>query len=177
MQNRAFKTYGTQKVMTASPVELVALLYDKAIVSLREAASAIEAGDVNARWKANNKATEIVTHLANTLDHDQGGEVAQNLEKLYRFILDRLFEVDMKNDAQAALDVIGLLEPLRDSWRALAEQAPEAAGPQSGAQSGTQSGAQSGGAAPRPAEGRGQDGAYPATPGPEALREALNISA
>lgn len=159
MTRRALKTYGTQQVMTASPVELVALLYDKAIVSLREAIQAIEAEDVNGRWKANNKATEIVTHLANTLDHQSGGEVAQNLERLYRYMLDRLFEVDMKNSAQAAADVIGLMEPLRDSWRQLAEQSPD------------ETAGQATGAVPRP------DAGHPGAHDPAALHEALNISA
>ena len=111
--------------MTASPVKLVALLYDKAIVSLREAVQAIETGNVQDRWKANNRATEILTHLCTTLDHESGGDIAQNLHQLYQFMLGRLFEVDMKNDAEAAREVIGLLEPLRDSWRELAEQTPE----------------------------------------------------
>lgn len=126
MDRSALKTYGTQQVMTASPVKLVALLYDKAIVSLREAIRAIEAGDVQARWKANNRATEILTHLCTTLDHESGGDIARNLHQLYQFMLGRLFEVDMKSDAAAAREVIGLLEPLRDSWRELAEQTPEA---------------------------------------------------
>lgn len=125
MDRSALKTYGTQQVMTASPVKLVALLYDKAIVSLREAVKAIEAGDVQGRWKANNRATEILTHLCTTLDHESGGDIAQNLHQLYQFMLGRLFEVDMKDDAGAAREVIGLLEPLRDSWRELAEQTPE----------------------------------------------------
>ena len=166
MNRNALKTYGTQQVMTASPAELVALLYDKAIVSLREAIQAIEKGAVNERWTANNKATEIITHLMNTLDYEAGGEIAQNLQQLYRFMLDRLFEVDMRNDADAARGVIGLLEPLRDSWRELADQsstqqqaapAPAAPAPQP--------------AVPRaePASGYGQS--------PDGPRDVLNISA
>ena len=125
MDRSALRTYGTQQVMTASPVKLVALLYDKAIVSLREAVQAIETGNVQERWKANNRATEILTHLCTTLDHETGGDIAENLHQLYQFMLGRLFEVDMKNDADAAREVIGLLEPLRDSWRELAERTPE----------------------------------------------------
>ena len=120
MDRTALKSYGTQQVMTSSPAQLVALLYDKAIASLREAIQAIEAGEVERRWKANNKASEIITHLANTLDHDAGGEIAANLERLYNFMLTRLFEVDRYKDAKAAREVIGLLEPLRDSWHQLA---------------------------------------------------------
>lgn len=133
MNRTAHRTYGTQQVMTSSPLKLIALLYDRAIVSLKEAVQAIERADVQARWKANNKAVEIITHLASTLDHEAGGEVAENLDQLYLFMLERLFEVDQKNDPQAARDVIALLEPLRDSWRQLAENAPGAAAGTAGA--------------------------------------------
>ena len=122
MDRSALRTYGTQQVMTSSPVKLVSLLYDKAIVSLREAVEAIESGDVQARWKANNKATEILTHLCTTLDHESGGDIARNLHQLYQVRLGRLFAVAMQTDAAAAREVLGLLEPLRDSWRELAEQ-------------------------------------------------------
>lgn len=122
MNRTALKTYGTQQVMTSSPAKLVALLYDKAIASLREAIQAIDEGAVEKRWKANNKAQEIITHLANTLDHDAGGEIADNLQRLYDFMLARLFEVDRNDDAAPARDVIGLLEPLRDSWSELASE-------------------------------------------------------
>src|SRR5690606_24778670 len=83
---------------------------------------AIERGDIEARFKANKRATEIVYHLYMTLDLDRGGEVAANLKQLYEFALRKLPEVDFKNDVQAAQDVIGLLEPLRRSWHELAQQ-------------------------------------------------------
>jgi len=118
--------YLTQQIMTASPATLVYLLLDKAIGSLHDAVAAIEAGDVDRRWRANNRAVEIISHLWSTLDTERGGEVARNLGGLYAFILRRLPAVDLKNDPQPALDVIGLLEPIRESWRELARHAPAA---------------------------------------------------
>jgi len=123
----ALQVYGTQQVMTSSPVKLIALLYDKAIISLKEAIQAIENGEVEKRWKANNKAIEILTHLTNTLDHANGGEVAGNLDQLYDFMLARLLNVDLKNDPQPAREVIDLLQPLRDAWHQLAEEMPQGA--------------------------------------------------
>lgn len=122
MSRTVLKSYGTQQVMTSSPAKLIALLYDKAIVSLKEAVQAIEDGKIEKRWKANNRAVEIITHLANTLDHDGGGEIASNLDQLYEFMLQRLLNVDLKNDAQAANEVIKLLQPLRDAWHQLAAE-------------------------------------------------------
>jgi len=114
--------YMTQQVMTASPAMLVSMLYDKAITSLKEAIVAVEAGEIEARWKANAKATEIITHMWSTLDVEKGGEIAQNLDSLFSFMLSRLPEIDFRNDAAPAREVIALLEPLRDSWRELARK-------------------------------------------------------
>jgi flagellar secretion chaperone FliS len=114
--------YLTQEVMTASPAKLVSMLYDKIVLSLKEAIAAIEAGDIEGRWRANARAMEIITHMWSTLDVDKGGEIAQNLESLFSFMLTRLPEVDIRNDPEPARAVIGLVEPLRDAWRELAKR-------------------------------------------------------
>jgi flagellar protein FliS len=115
--------------MTASPAKLVAMLYDKAIVSLREAIRAIEAGDVQTRFNANKRAGDIIAHLATTLDIERGGEIAANLARLYNFMLSRLVFVDVRNDPEPAREVIALLEPLRESWNQLARGSRPAASP------------------------------------------------
>ena len=108
--------------MTASPAKLVSMLYDKVVISLKEAVAAIEAGQIEARWRANNRATEILSHMWATLDLNKGGEIAQNLDQLFAYMLTRLPEVDLRNDPAPALEVIELIEPLRDSWRELAKR-------------------------------------------------------
>ncbi len=52
---------------------------------------------------------------------EAGGEIAENLNRLYGFMTMRLTMVDTENSAQAARDVIGLLEPLCRSWHELAD--------------------------------------------------------
>ena len=135
-------SYRDQEILTASPARLVAMLYDKAVSCLHDAIAAIEAGDVERRYKSTTRAVEIITHLAVTLDMDRGGEIAKNLEQIYRFMLKHLLDVNIRNDAKAAADVIALLEPLRASWHELAAK---------------------GGAVNRGAAAPGKAGARPAT--------------
>ncbi|MFN4090277.1 MAG: flagellar export chaperone FliS [Alphaproteobacteria bacterium] len=123
MQHQASVAYQTQQIMTAPPVRLVAMLYERALRALRDAIRAIDAGEVQTRFENVERASEIVVHLAGTLDTERGGEVAANLSRLYVFMLRRLSDVNLRNDAQAARDVIGLLEPLAESWRELARTA------------------------------------------------------
>ena len=121
MDREASQKYLAQQVMSASPAKLVAMLYERAILLLHDAVGAIEAGNIQRRWVANSKATEIVVELWQALDMEAGGEIAENLNRLYGFMVMRLTMVDTENSAKAARDVIGLLDPLRRSWHEIAE--------------------------------------------------------
>ncbi|WP_430470906.1 flagellar export chaperone FliS [Thalassospira lucentensis] len=122
MNEHAAHTYKQQQVNTASPAKMVFMLYEKILSRLQEAQSAIERKDIQARCNANSNAQELIAHLSKTLDMDQGGEIAFNLEQLYSHCLIRLMDVDRHNDVQAAEEVIGLLRPIRDSWYVLSEK-------------------------------------------------------
>ncbi len=114
------QTCQTAHVMTSDPATLVALLYDKAVACLKAAVQAIHSDEIETRWENNTRAQEIIHHLFKTLDLEKGGEIASNLEALYSYMLLRLPDVDMNNDARVAEEVIELLEPLRASWNQLA---------------------------------------------------------
>ena len=118
--HREPRNYGPEQVMAADPVTLVAMLYDKAMLSLKAAVQAIHKDEIEVRWKNSHRAREIINHLFMTLDLEKGGEIASNLEALYAYMLQRLLDVDVKNDARAAEEVIELLGPLRASWSELA---------------------------------------------------------
>ena len=122
MDREVSEKYLAQQVMSASPARLVAMLYDRAIALLHDTVAAIEAGDIQRRWRANGKATEIIAELWQALDLERGGEIASNLNRLYGFMVMHLSMVDLENDAQAAREVIRLLEPLRASWHKIADR-------------------------------------------------------
>jgi len=105
---------------TGDQMALVAMLYDKAISCLKAAVQALHGKRIEARWQYNRQAQEIINHLFKMLDLDKGGEMASNLEALYTYMLLRLPDVDIKNDARPAEEVIELLEPLRASWKEFA---------------------------------------------------------
>ena len=126
--NREPQNYGPEQVMAADPVTLVAMLYDQAVLSLKAAVQAIHKDKIEVRWKNSHRAREIINHLFTTLDLEKGGEIASNLEALYAYMLQRLLDVDVKNDARAAEEVIELLEllePLRASWSELARNSAD----------------------------------------------------
>ena len=119
--------YRIQEIMTAPPAKHVFKLYEGARIFLRKAVDAIEQGDVSARYQANQRAANIIEHLRDILDLEKGGEIAENLNRLYGFCLDRLVDTDLKNDAQAPKDVIAVLAPMEASWHELATKGAEQA--------------------------------------------------
>jgi flagellar protein FliS len=102
--------------------ELVVKLYDLAIESFEAAAAAAERNDIVARFQATSDAADVIAQLQMALDHSLGGEIAQNLDQLYGFILTQLPMVNLDNDAALARQLGDLLQPLRQSWIELDRQ-------------------------------------------------------
>lgn len=120
--------YWCQEVLSSSPVECVVKLYEGAIQFLRKAEHAIEQGDVAGRYHASERAARIIEHLSGTLDKEQGGDIAEKLDAVYKTALRRMVAINTHNEARAARDVVELLDPLARAWRELlARQAAEAA--------------------------------------------------
>ena len=119
--NAYARTYQTQAVMTASPGQLVLMLYDAALRFLAQARVALE-GDKNDwhRFEVINekikKAQNIITELRGTLNHDASAEIAATLDQLYEYYNRRLFEANIRKDAAPLIEVEGLLRELRDGW-------------------------------------------------------------
>lgn len=111
-----------ERLLEASPSRLVVMLYDEALKNLDTAVAAVERGDIETRCHAVNRAIEILCHMYATLDANQGGEIADKLAAVYRFVLSRLPRVNAANDAGPAREAIDLLTPMRQSWRELDER-------------------------------------------------------
>jgi flagellar biosynthetic protein FliS len=90
-------------------------LYAETVSALNDAIDAIVADDIEARCTAVQAATEAVTTLYLSLDVKRSGEHVDDLADLYGYILGRLLRINLYNDARIAEQVIGLIDPLRDS--------------------------------------------------------------
>ena len=113
--NRGAEAYRRMNVETKSPLELVVMLYDGAIRFVGEAADAIAQKDVVRRTEAARRALDIVVELQNTLNMEQGGDIARELDRLYTYICTRMLDVT-RGDAAAADEIHKLLGTLRDAW-------------------------------------------------------------
>ncbi len=104
-------------VEIASPHRLVDMLYEGAIERIVQAKGAMEYGQIELKGQKINSAISIVGGLRESLNEDDGGELAYNLDSLYIYIQKILANAHMKND-QALLDeAITLLGDLRSAWK------------------------------------------------------------
>jgi flagellar protein FliS len=104
------------------------LLYEGAIRRVKEAQSAVLARRINERCRAVQKATAIIEGLQSCLDHERGGEIARNLDRIYTHVIFRLQRINLTNDPAICDEVIARLDQLRAAWTQLAAgAAPPAA--------------------------------------------------
>ena len=108
--------YLTNTVLSASPEQLMLMLYDGAGRFLAQAIQAIEDGRIEQRTHGINKASAIVTEFAATLDRSQAPALADDLTALYGYMLRRMMQANLKNDAEPLAEVKGLLADLRATW-------------------------------------------------------------
>jgi flagellar protein FliS len=96
---------------------LVILLYEQAIADLGRALGAHRRGDIENRTREINHAILVLGHLQTSLDKDQGGQVAQNLERFYHQVRAGLVDAQMRQSPEALEQQISHLMLVRDAWR------------------------------------------------------------
>jgi len=111
--------YQQTAIDTQSKGRLIVMLYDGAIKFMKLAIRDLEAGDYAGKGQYINRAQDIINELNAVLDMEAGGEIAQNLRKLYLFMSRRLSEANTKRDPQIIREVIGTMEELNQSWKAI----------------------------------------------------------
>ncbi|MEY1223772.1 flagellar export chaperone FliS [Klebsiella aerogenes] len=104
--------------MSASPHQLIVMLFDGALNALLRARILMNQGDIAGKGLALSKAINIIDNgLKSGLDHQQGGEIADNLAALYDYMKRRLMQANLHNDEAAIVEVVKLLENIADAWR------------------------------------------------------------
>ncbi len=102
----------------ASPHRLIQMLLDGCIQRVVWAREALQAGHVQRKVEAVQKALAILDGLSASLDMEQG-EIARNLDELYAYMKQRLVDGNRGNRAEAFEEVISLLGEIKMAWEAI----------------------------------------------------------
>jgi flagellar protein FliS len=116
------QAYRDHAVLTATPEQLVVMLYDGAVRFLRQAEIAMGEGAWVHGFEKLGRGESIIDELLATLNMDTG-EMAERLQAIYVFSKRTLIEARLQRDAEKVGHVIALLSSLREAWAKLAEQA------------------------------------------------------
>ena len=114
-----YAQYQNSKFLTASPAELTLMLYEGAIKFCNIAIMAIEKKDVEKAHTNIMKAQRIIEEFRSTLDHKYA--VAEDFDRVYVYLLQRLLQANIKKDAEILEEVNTHLRSMRDTWKQVME--------------------------------------------------------
>jgi flagellar protein FliS len=126
-QYRTVDAYGA--AAAGDRVALISRLLQGAIDRIVTARGHLQRRDLAAKGENLVRAVAMIDGLRVALDHERGGEIATNLERLYEYMVRRLTEANLRNDARLLDEVAGLLGEIRSGWDEAARKAlPHTAG-------------------------------------------------
>ncbi|MEZ8220164.1 flagellar protein FliS [Candidatus Fervidibacteria bacterium JGI MDM2 JNZ-1-D12] len=108
--------YLQQMVETATPVQLIGLLFRRGSELMDEAEQALTERDFERANEALTKAQKVVAELISSLDMEKGGEIAVNLHRLYTFVWERLLHANLRKSVKPLQDAKQIWEQLRQLW-------------------------------------------------------------
>ncbi len=104
---------------SASPHQLIEMLFDGVLEKISVAKGAIERADIEVKGMKIGGAITIIDGLRASLDKGSGEELAENLDNLYIYMQRRLLEANLTNDLTVLNEVSGLLGDVRSAWIAI----------------------------------------------------------
>ena len=114
--------YLEQEILSAGGLRLIHLSYQAAITEIRDARRNMAAGRIPEKCANLTKACAIVVELRNSLNREEGGDIATNLEALYGYMLSRLLDANLRKLQEPLVEVLTLLSTLDEAWKELADE-------------------------------------------------------
>lgn len=115
----AASRYLEDKIATASPAELVGMLYDAVLANTKLGIAALETGDKQEASRRFMKAQDVVMELRASLNVE-AGDMAAQLDSLYAWIFEKLVQASISNDVnrrlKAANEAYRCIEPIVSAW-------------------------------------------------------------
>jgi len=113
---QAQRDYLESRVLSAQPAELIEMLYQVAIQSLKKAIGHLKSNDALARAGEISRAQEAVNELMAALDHSVGAAFTQTLASLYAYVQTQILKGHAGPSEEALQRAIGILNTLQEGW-------------------------------------------------------------
>jgi len=116
------------EVLEADPHKLIQLLLEGGLTRLAASKVFIEQKNIEKKNEKLGQVVEILCSLQESLDHERGGDISVNLERLYDYMTRRLFDANRLNDTDIINEVMGLLLEIKAGWEGIRESYEELQG-------------------------------------------------
>lgn len=117
----AHQQYQSMQVTTVDKGRLLLMMYEGAIKFLKQSRAGLEANDMVKFCRFLSKAQAVIAELMNTLDHEKGGSIAADLERLYDFMLFYLTEANLERDGNKITKTIHLIDTVYSAYKEIIE--------------------------------------------------------
>ena len=108
--------YKKTSIHTASKEQILLMLYQSAIKNCKKSIQAIEDQDIAKKGEFIGKLQDIIIELNNSLDHELGGDVANELSSLYDYMLYASSQANLKIEKEPLESCQSILKTLYDGW-------------------------------------------------------------
>lgn len=126
MSHNALKQYQTTNTQTgvvgASPHRLIQMLFEGALEKVAKAKGFMMRDKIEEKGKHISWAIKIVGGLQESLNMELGGELSQNLYKLYDYMCTVLIQANIENSVEKLDEVARLLNNIKDGWDGIEQE-------------------------------------------------------
>lgn len=112
--------YFEETIINAEPIDLIRLLYQRAIASVQDAAEHLRNRKIAERSAAIMKAYMVLAELMSALRPEAAPELAARLRNLYAYMQQRLLDANMRQTEPPLTEVLSLLTTLEEGWAGVA---------------------------------------------------------
>lgn len=117
---QGYRSQGLKEVVdNATPHALIQMMMGGALDRIASARGCMERGEIAEKGEQIGWAISIIDGLRVSLDKSAGGELAENLDRLYEYMARRLLEANMRNEPAWLDEVAGLLRQIKSAWDAI----------------------------------------------------------
>ena len=120
-----YGTYSSQRyletaIRTATPEQLIVITYEETIRCLKQAITQVETTNFEGKRRSVNLALGMVHHLQSCLDMERGGEISNELRRIYKYVSAQIVDGSMQLKTDPLNEAITILSTLLESWREVA---------------------------------------------------------
>ena len=114
--NAVLNRYKEDAITMAPREKIVSMMFNHALKNMGQALEKLETQERGRFGLHISKSQAIVGELLSSLDHEVGGKLSRDLERLYLFVIDRLIDSNLKRQGKGIRESMRVLKTLKEGW-------------------------------------------------------------